>query len=358
MSYSYSISDIDAIDDDTGENQTTRCVSFEEFVERIRNRRDIFAMEGDSRINWTEGVCLTFAIILGLWLDTRHIITATPTDFIEKKLVSNSNAIRAIPEMIDRNPPARIAPQPAKRVTINHPRHGNPYRAGIPNGGVGNPTSRIMKTGIFAYIGKPIKGIASATGDPAGLGGYASAIDAIISGVGGLHQGGGTGSGRRTEAGMGFGSGYGPGGFGGEPGGGIDGLINSLMNPSDVAISLKPSKHSVGILSEPTLTYVTGGAVGGRSRESIFRTLMENMQTLRYAYNRWLREDPTLKGKMTVKFAIDEFGKVLHCEIVDSFTDKPEINNRVAEIIKRWNFGKVDKPGDITEVVYPLVFSM
>jgi hypothetical protein len=223
MSYSYSISDIDAIDDDAGEYQSTRCVSFDEFVERIRNRRDIFSMESDSRINWTEGVCLTLAILLGIWLDTRHIIPINTGDFIDKKMSSTSSAVKAIPEAIDRNqPPQPTQPTSEKRVTINHPRNGHPYRSGIPNGGVGNPTSRIMKKGLFAFIGPQIKGIASATGDPAGLGGYISTIDAIISGVNGLKQGGGIGAGRRTEAGMGFGYGYGPSGFGGTPGGGID----------------------------------------------------------------------------------------------------------------------------------------
>ena len=84
---------------------------------------------------------------------------------------------------------------------------------------------------------------------------------------------------------------------------------------------------------------------------------MQNIAALRYAYNKRLREKPGLKGKITVKFAIDEFGKVIYCEVTESTMADQELEISVKEKIKRWVFEKIDKPGDVTEVVYPFVFS-
>jgi hypothetical protein len=358
MSYSYAISNTGLIDED-GEETQTRCVSYEEFIERIRNRRDIFAMESGARFNWTEGLCLTLAVLLGIWFDTRHIIPPPATDFISTKPPSANGTVKMVDNIIERlNPPAKAVPQTEKKVVIYRPR-GNAYHSGTNHGGTGNPRSHVANMGIFQYVSNPIKGLAGTTGDPLALGGFADKLDAIISGAQALKHGGTTGSGRLAAGYMGFGIGIGPSGFDGGSGGSnsVNDLINSLINTSDLPINLKHTTR-VGLVSEPAFTTGTGALIGGRSRESIMRTLIQNLPTLRYAYNRWLCENPGLKGKITVKFAIDEFGVVLHCEIINSFTDKTEINNRVAAIIKSWNFGKVDKPGDITEVVYPLVFSM
>jgi hypothetical protein len=35
----------------------------------------------------------------------------------------------------------------------------------------------------------------------------------------------------------------------------------------------------------------------------------------------------------------------------------PALEAEVVDKIKRWVFEKIDKPGDVTEVVYPFVFS-
>ena len=87
------------------------------------------------------------------------------------------------------------------------------------------------------------------------------------------------------------------------------------------------------------------------------RVVMQNLAALRYAYNKRLREKPGLKGKITCKFAIDEFGKVIFCEVVNSDMDDSTLEADIVDKIKRWVFEKIDKPGDVTEVVYPFAFS-
>ena len=200
-------------------------------------------------------------------------------------------------------------------------------------------------------------------------GGYAAGIDAILRGVGGLKSGGGGDprarvnrkgvlgivsgqTGRKGAAGIGYGAGYGS-GFGGGSGG-VNDLIGSLGG-SNTNSSGEKKRGSLKVASPQ---FTKGGSLtGGRSKASIMRVVMQNLAALRYAYNRRLQEKPGLKGTITVKFAIDEFGKVMFCQVVSSTMGDPELEKKIVEKIKRWVFEKIDKPGDVTEVVYPFVFS-
>jgi hypothetical protein len=207
---------------------------------------------------------------------------------------------------------------------------------------------------VLGIISGKITGKAVASADIFGKGGFASGIDGVLQGIGGLKAGGSGGVGRKGAAGIGFGAGYGS-GFGGGSGMGVDDLIGGLLGgEGESSLSLK--KRGNLTVSEPK--FVKGGALtGGRSRASIMRVVMQNIAALRYAYNKRLREKPGLKGKITCKFAIDEFGKVIFCEALESTMADPGLEAEVVDKIKRWVFEKIDKPGDVTEVIYPFVFS-
>jgi len=157
------------------------------------------------------------------------------------------------------------------------------------------------------------------------------------------------GGGRKGVAGIGYGSGYGS-GFDG----GADDLMGGLMGGGNSGLELKKK----GELKVSSPDFLKGGALtGGRSRASIQRVVMQNMAALRYAYSKRLREKPGLTGKIIVKFAIDEFGKVTFANLVESTMGDSELETTVVSRVKSWNFEKIDKPGDITEVVYPFTFT-
>jgi hypothetical protein len=98
---------------------------------------------------------------------------------------------------------------------------------------------------------------------------------------------------------------------------------------------------------------------GGRSRASIMRVVMNEISNLRYAYNRKLLTNPGLKGKIIIKFVIDEFGNVIFSAVMPAGTtlNNVDLQNEFASIIKSWKFSKINKPGDITEVEYPFMCS-
>jgi len=207
-----------------------------------------------------------------------------------------------------------------------------------------------------------LRGGVSSTGTPRGnrtsssdifdRGGFAADIDRLLSGVGGLKSGGDSRVGRKGTAGIGYGASYGS-GFGGG-GGGIDDLLGGLMSGNGGGLELKKK----GELRVSNPDFLKGGALtGGRSRASIQRVISQNMAALRFAYNKRLREKPGLTGKITVKFAIDESGKVIFANKVESTMGDPELESTVISRLKSWNFERIDKPGDVTEITYPFVFS-
>jgi hypothetical protein len=294
---------------------------------------------------------------MGVWI-TKHEMIQVASDFYEKipdqvtaKLVKGDE----LPATLKKEEEKKKKEEEIKtdKKTL---KPSKAKGAGGTFGGGGDPRARVTQKGVLGIISGKVSGKSVASADIFGKGGFASDIDGILQGVGGLKAGGSGGVGRKGVAGIGFGAGYGS-GFGGG-GGNVDDIIGGLLGGGgESSLGLKQPSHRGELkISEPK--FVKGGALtGGRSRASIMRVVMQNLAALRYAYNKRLREKPGLKGKITCKFAIDEFGKVIFCEIVNSDMDDQTLETEVVDKIKRWVFEKIDKPGDVTEVVYPFAFS-
>ncbi len=72
-------------------------------------------------------------------------------------------------------------------------------------------------------------------------------------------------------------------------------------------------------------------------------------------YNRELRRNPTLQGKMVLKLTIDPDGKVSACTVDSSDMDAPELDRKIAARVKRFNFGAKAGVPAIT-ILYPIDF--
>lgn len=339
-------------DDDDEEEDDGRVLSDAEYADQLKSRGDIFRIEKDTRLRNLEIVCLILAIAAGAWLSTREIVEVA-TDFFEKMPEERvAKIVKELPETLQKEKKEEEKEEELK-TEKKKLKPTKKKGAGGRTGGGGDPRARVTKKGVLGIISGQVKGKSVASADIFGKGGFATGIDAVLQGVGGLKAGGDGGVGRKGAAGIGYGAGYGS-GFGGGSGG-VDDLLGSLMG-GDGGGSLNLKKRGELKVSAPK--FVKGGALtGGRSKASIMRVVMQNIAALRYAYNKRLREKPGLNGKVTVKFAIDEFGKVIFCEVVESTMGDPTFEGQVVSKIKRWVFEKIDKPGDVTEVVYPFVFS-
>jgi len=75
-----------------------------------------------------------------------------------------------------------------------------------------------------------------------------------------------------------------------------------------------------------------------RSREEIELVFDRNKGAIFALYNRALRADPTLEGKLVLRLTIDPSGVVTMCEIVTSELSDEELERRLVQRVKRFQF--------------------
>jgi outer membrane biosynthesis protein TonB len=100
---------------------------------------------------------------------------------------------------------------------------------------------------------------------------------------------------------------------------------------------------------------LSDGPGPGRTDEEIQIVFDRYKATLYRIYNRQLRRDPTLRGKILLRIRIETNGAVSLCKVESTDLASPELVAKIVARIKRFNFGaKADVPA-IT-ILYPIDF--
>ena len=71
-------------------------------------------------------------------------------------------------------------------------------------------------------------------------------------------------------------------------------------------------------------------------------------------YNRALRSDPTLQGKVVLKLTIAPNGEVVDCQIISSELRAPTLERKLLARIRQFDFGAKDV--EVMVVTYPIDF--
>jgi TonB family protein len=79
-----------------------------------------------------------------------------------------------------------------------------------------------------------------------------------------------------------------------------------------------------------------------RSREEIELVFDKNKGAIFALYNRALRRDPSLEGKLVLRLTIDPNGTVSFCEIVSSELNDPELERKLVQRVKLFRFEEKD----------------
>lgn len=108
-------------------------------------------------------------------------------------------------------------------------------------------------------------------------------------------------------------------------------------------------------------TGTAGGALqrgssgkASRSLEDVRLVFERNKGSIYAIYNRALRDDPALQGKVVVELKIAPSGEVVDCRIVSTELKAPELERKLLARIKQFDFGA--KQVDLMVVTYPLDF--
>lgn len=85
------------------------------------------------------------------------------------------------------------------------------------------------------------------------------------------------------------------------------------------------------------------GSLASRDPERIRAIVMGHNAAIQDCYRKQLKNNPTLKAKVTVRITIDYTGRVIGVNIVSSTVDLPELSQCILAKITRWNdFGAMD----------------
>ena len=138
----------------------------------------------------------------------------------------------------------------------------------------------------------------------------------------------------------------GNGGKGGKNGYGNAGAIGG--------VGTEKVESSVAGLMEEAGRPLSGDYGTGRTDEEIQIVFDRYKATLYRIYNRELRKDPTLRGKLLLKLVIEPNGEVSLCKMESTDLDSKELVAKIVARVKKFNFGSKDVQ-QIT-ILYPIDF--
>lgn len=276
-----------------------------------------------------------------LMLKPRPPVVVAPRPVVPQAMPSS--AATAPPKPVV---PPKAVPVPPQRESVRAERSGSPppgptARERASAAGIANLASQLSSLRDSSVASKAITGRPDLTGTPrpdrtseydggadTGPGSERSLITAKAGqSSGGINtaalsrgSGGGGLAGRGTTqvagyggGGTGTGPGVGSGGSGGGGGGGV-GAGGTGTGPG------------------------SGGGIGSRSREEIEMIFDQNKGAIYALYNRALRSDPSLQGKLVLELTIQPDGEVTACRIMSNEFDAPDFQKQLVGRVKMFRF--------------------
>jgi len=193
----------------------------------------------------------------------------------------------------------------------------------------------IAGKGILAVLGSAGDGMGSgAVADVFGSGGIGGDLSSAFDGIAGV--GLATGAGQRSTRGAGSGEAASIGGLA-TAGGGSVGL---------------GGKREERVGSVRTEAPEVDGSLDS---DSIARVVRSRMRMVQDCYERELKRDPGLAGKIEIEFTIGEDGSVTEARVATNKMGSDEVAQCIVSRIQRWKFPK-PKGGSVT-VNFPFIFA-
>ncbi|MBN1577202.1 MAG: energy transducer TonB [Chitinispirillaceae bacterium] len=131
----------------------------------------------------------------------------------------------------------------------------------------------------------------------------------------------------------------------------IDDLLANARGVTTVDLAKKGSF----IIQKPESIEGAASSNAKRDNDAINAIVSSHKASIRMSYEKYLKRDPVLAGKITVRFTIAASGNVAMATIVNNTTGNKELEEEILRKIRMWRF-EVIPDGDVT-VTYPFVFA-
>ena len=132
--------------------------------------------------------------------------------------------------------------------------------------------------------------------------------------------------------------------------------ITDLVAGITTAKSAELSKRGNFVIQRPEAIEGAASTSAKRDNDAINAVVGSHKASIRMTYEKYLQRDPSLAGKVTVRFTIAASGKVTKVEILENSTGNADLEQEIVRKVRMWEFEPVPE-GDVT-VTYPFLFSL
>ncbi len=317
-------------------------------------------------------ICIVFGIIIPvIKVPIRErMVTAVEipkrlVELVRKEQIARAPKPKPVPKQ-EESKLAKEETRPEKKQTADNPVPAAEQKKAKPGGGGGNTEMARRKaegTGVLAFkdafkdlmketpaprvgaearlskesplvAGRAVsrRSLVSIQAQDGSSGGIGNAGVSRNVGNGNIDRLGGIGIGMGGGSGGGFGSGTGSG-----TGPGSGRVTSTIANLEE---SSRPLSDGVG---------------AGRTDEEIQIVFDRYKASLYRIYNKELRKDPTLRGKILLRLSIETSGEVSMCKVESTDLASPELVAQIVERVRRFKFGLKEGVPKIT-ILYPIDF--
>lgn len=130
--------------------------------------------------------------------------------------------------------------------------------------------------------------------------------------------------------------------------------IDNLIAGIGAAKSTELSKQGDFVIQKPESIEGAASSSAKRDTRAINDVVNSHKAGIRMSYDKYLKRDPNLQGKVTIRFTIAADGSVTTVDVVENTTGNTELEAEIVRKVKMWKFEPVPE-GDAT-VTYPFVF--
>ncbi|HEX2956109.1 MAG TPA: AgmX/PglI C-terminal domain-containing protein [Chitinispirillaceae bacterium] len=131
--------------------------------------------------------------------------------------------------------------------------------------------------------------------------------------------------------------------------------IDDLIAGVGLAESVNLTKKGNFIIQRPESIEGAASSDARRDNNAINEIVSSHKASIRMTYEKFLKRDPSLTGKITIQFTITASGSVTNIRIVENTTGSTDFEQELIRKMTFWKFDPIPE-GDVT-VSYPFVFS-
>ncbi|MCK5733347.1 MAG: energy transducer TonB [Candidatus Latescibacteria bacterium] len=134
--------------------------------------------------------------------------------------------------------------------------------------------------------------------------------------------------------------------------------LEAKMGKADIEAAETLSDAQIEVkMSGPTKVDEIAEATAGRGADAIEAMITQHRAQIAYCYQRELKSNPGLKGKIVVRFTVRANGRITGAKVIQSTMGNAKVERCIVGIIRRFRFEAVGKEKGNLTYEYPFMFS-